>query len=46
MRGIRDAIAFGTFEKFRQSLHRTFSRRPRYNSGRPEHPLEGRSLIP
>ena len=27
MRGIRDAIAFGTFEKFRQSLHRTFSRR-------------------
>ena len=28
MRGIRDAIAFGTFEKFRQSLHRTFSRRP------------------
>jgi queuine tRNA-ribosyltransferase len=28
MRGIRDAIAFGTFEKFRQDLHRTFSRRP------------------
>jgi queuine tRNA-ribosyltransferase len=28
MRGIRDAIAFGTFEKFRQTLHRTFSRRP------------------
>jgi len=27
MKGIRDAIAFGTFEKFRQSLHRTFSRR-------------------
>jgi queuine tRNA-ribosyltransferase len=27
MRGIRDAIAFGTFEKFRQSLHRSFSRR-------------------
>jgi queuine tRNA-ribosyltransferase len=27
MRGIRDAIAFGTFEKFRQSIHRTFSRR-------------------
>jgi queuine tRNA-ribosyltransferase len=27
MNGIRDAIAFGTFEKFRQSLHRTFSRR-------------------
>lgn len=27
MRGIRDAIAFGTFEKFRQTLHRTFSRR-------------------
>jgi queuine tRNA-ribosyltransferase len=27
MRGIRDAIAFGTFEKFRQELHRTFSRR-------------------
>jgi queuine tRNA-ribosyltransferase len=27
MKGIRDAIAFGTFEKFRQKLHRTFSRR-------------------
>ena len=27
MRGIRDAIAFGTFEKLRQTLHRTFSRR-------------------
>jgi len=27
MQGIRDAIAFGTFEKFRQSLHRSFSRR-------------------
>jgi queuine tRNA-ribosyltransferase len=27
MKGIRDAIAFGTFEEFRQSLHRTFSRR-------------------
>ncbi|MBA3272060.1 MAG: tRNA guanosine(34) transglycosylase Tgt, partial [Acidobacteria bacterium] len=27
MRGIRDAIAFGTFENFRQALHRTFSRR-------------------
>jgi queuine tRNA-ribosyltransferase len=27
MRGIRDAIAFGTFEKFRQEFHRTFSRR-------------------
>ena len=27
MRGIRDAIAFGTFEKFRHSIHRTFSRR-------------------
>jgi queuine tRNA-ribosyltransferase len=27
MRGIRDAIAFGTFEKFRQSVHRSFSRR-------------------
>ena len=27
MQGIRDAIAFGTFEKFRQTLHRTFSRR-------------------
>jgi hypothetical protein len=27
MKGIRDAIAFGTFEKFRQSVHRTFSRR-------------------
>jgi hypothetical protein len=28
MKGIRDAIAFGTFEKFRQTLNRTFSRRP------------------
>jgi queuine tRNA-ribosyltransferase len=27
LRGIRDAIAFGTFEKFRQSVHRNFSRR-------------------
>ncbi|MGH9174575.1 MAG: tRNA-guanine transglycosylase, partial [Vicinamibacterales bacterium] len=27
MKGIRDAIAFGTFEKFRQELHRSFSRR-------------------
>ena len=27
MRGIRDAILFGTFEKFRQGFHRTFSRR-------------------
>lgn len=27
MRGIRDAIAFGTFEKFRQTVGRTFSRR-------------------
>jgi queuine tRNA-ribosyltransferase len=27
MRGIRDAIAFGTFEKFRQNVHRIFSRR-------------------
>lgn len=27
MRGIRDAIAFGTFEKFRQTFHRNFSRR-------------------
>jgi queuine tRNA-ribosyltransferase len=27
MRGIRDAIMFGTFEEFRQELHRTFSRR-------------------
>ena len=27
MQGIRHAIAFGTFEKFRQELHRTFSRR-------------------
>jgi queuine tRNA-ribosyltransferase len=27
MKGIRDAIAFGTFEKFRQSLQRNFSRR-------------------
>ena len=33
MRGIRDAIAFGTFEKFRQSLHRTFSRRPSTSLG-------------
>ena len=27
MRRIRDAISFGTFEKFRQEFHRTFSRR-------------------
>jgi queuine tRNA-ribosyltransferase len=27
MRGIRDAIAFGTFEKFRQDFSRSFSRR-------------------
>jgi queuine tRNA-ribosyltransferase len=27
MRRIRDAISFGTFEKFRQTFHRTFSRR-------------------
>jgi queuine tRNA-ribosyltransferase len=27
MKGIRDAIAFGTFEEFRRSLHRSFSRR-------------------
>ncbi len=27
MRRIRDAIAFGTFEKFRQGFHQTFSRR-------------------
>jgi queuine/archaeosine tRNA-ribosyltransferase len=27
MRGIREAITFGTFEEFRQGLHRTFSRR-------------------
>ena len=27
MKGIREAISFGTFEKFRQSFHRTFSRR-------------------
>lgn len=27
MRGIRDAILFGTFEKFRQEFQRTFSRR-------------------
>jgi queuine tRNA-ribosyltransferase len=27
MRRIRDAISFGTFEKFRETLHRTFSRR-------------------
>jgi queuine tRNA-ribosyltransferase len=28
MRRVREAIAFGTFEKFRQDFHRTFSRRP------------------
>src|SRR5688572_6433872 len=27
MRRIREAISFGTFEKFRQTFHRTFSRR-------------------
>jgi queuine tRNA-ribosyltransferase len=27
MQRIRDAISFGTFEKFRQTFHRTFSRR-------------------
>jgi queuine tRNA-ribosyltransferase len=27
MKGIRDAIAFGSFEKFRQELHRNLSRR-------------------
>ena len=27
MRGIREAIAFGVFEKFRQDFHRTFDRR-------------------
>ncbi|MEK6411123.1 MAG: hypothetical protein AABN34_29730, partial [Acidobacteriota bacterium] len=27
MRRIRDAIAFGTFDEFRQTFHRTFSRR-------------------
>jgi queuine tRNA-ribosyltransferase len=27
MRGIRDAIVFGTFEKFRQNMRRTFPRR-------------------
>ncbi|HET9868667.1 MAG TPA: tRNA guanosine(34) transglycosylase Tgt, partial [Nitrospira sp.] len=35
MKGIRDAIAFGTFEKFRQALHRTFSRRPSTWLGAP-----------
>jgi len=28
MRGIREAIGFGTFEKLRQGFHQTFSRRP------------------
>ena len=28
MKRIRDAISFGTFEKFREMVHRTFSRRP------------------
>jgi len=28
MRRVREAIAFGTFEKFRQDFHRTFSARP------------------
>jgi queuine tRNA-ribosyltransferase len=28
MRRVREAIAFGTFEKFRQVFHRTFSSRP------------------
>jgi queuine tRNA-ribosyltransferase len=28
MRRVREAIAFGTFEKFRQDFHRTFSSRP------------------
>jgi queuine tRNA-ribosyltransferase len=30
MRGIREAIMFGTFEKLRQEFHRTFSRRPQH----------------
>jgi hypothetical protein len=30
MRGIREAIMFGTFEKLRQEFHQTFSRRPQY----------------
>jgi queuine tRNA-ribosyltransferase len=29
MRRIREAIAFGSFDKFREAFHRTFSRRPR-----------------
>jgi queuine tRNA-ribosyltransferase len=28
MRGIREAIGFGTFENLRQGFHQTFSRRP------------------
>jgi queuine tRNA-ribosyltransferase len=28
MRAVRDAIMFGTFEKFRQDFHRTFASRP------------------
>ena len=30
MRGIREAIMFGTFEKLRQEFHQTFSRRPQH----------------
>ena len=30
MRGIREAIMFGRFEKLRQEFHRTFSRRPQH----------------
>jgi len=30
MRRIREAIAFGTFDKLRQEFHRTFSRRPQH----------------
>jgi len=29
MRRIREAIAFGSFETFREAFHRAFSRRPR-----------------
>ena len=32
MRRIREAIAFGSFEVFRQAFHRTYSRRPRHES--------------
>jgi queuine tRNA-ribosyltransferase len=30
MRRMREAIAFGSFERFRQRFHETFSRRPRF----------------